>query len=124
LFPGHVGTIYQATNALYAGGSSQRLLTLLPTGEVLNERATSKVRKRERGHEAVEGRLCALGASASRAGQQGAAWLTAALEQIGAVALRHRGQLPLHLGDRRPGPAGQRTAVVVTTAPYPKGLDS
>lgn len=32
LFPGHIGTIYQATNAVFTGRSCPRVLTLLPNG--------------------------------------------------------------------------------------------
>lgn len=36
IFPGHVGIIYQATNAVYAGRTARRVVTLLPTGEILS----------------------------------------------------------------------------------------
>ena len=89
---------------------------------MLNERAKSKVRRRERGHEAIERRLCALGATAPRAGQRGADWLAQALEEIGAVGLRHGGnyRYAWAIGDR----ARRRRTVIATTAlPYPKDVD-
>lgn len=90
LFPGHVGTIYQATNAIYGGRGTGRTLTLLPNGEVFNDRAKQKVRGQERGHEHVERKLIALGAPVLRAGQNPTQWLNDALTSIG-TRLRHRG---------------------------------
>jgi hypothetical protein len=39
LFPGHVGTIYQASNAVLTGRSTPRYLTVLPDGTGLSDRA-------------------------------------------------------------------------------------
>lgn len=41
---GHIGWVYQATNATYLGRSKARTLRLLPDGTVYSERAISKVR--------------------------------------------------------------------------------
>lgn len=49
VFPGHLGTIYQATNAIYTGRATPRTLRLLPDGRVFSARALSKVRAGERG---------------------------------------------------------------------------
>jgi hypothetical protein len=49
VFPGHVGTIYQATNAVYAGRARARPLQLLPDGRVLNERSIAKLYAASRG---------------------------------------------------------------------------
>lgn len=91
LFAGHVGTIYQASNAVYTGRSTARTLTVLPDGRVLSDRSAQKVRTAERGHEHVERMLVRLGATAPHAGQPGAAWLAQALDQVGATRLRHGG---------------------------------
>jgi hypothetical protein len=64
--PGHVGTIYQATNAIYTGRGTARTIIVLPDGTTLNDRAIQKVRRQERGHLYVEQRLCSLGAPAPR----------------------------------------------------------
>lgn len=48
-FAGHIGTIYQASNAAYLGRGSSRTLRLLPDGRVMSERAISKIRSGERG---------------------------------------------------------------------------
>lgn len=89
--PGHVGTIYKASNATYTGRGAPQTMTLLPTGLVLNNRAKSKVRNQEQGHEHVERQLIALGARTMRRGEKPNLWLADALDDIGATKLRHRG---------------------------------
>lgn len=91
LTPGHVGTIYQASNALYTGRGTARTLTLLPDGTVLNDRAAQKVRSGDQGHAYVEARLAALGARPLSGGEDPAVWLREALRQVGARRVRHRG---------------------------------
>lgn len=88
---GHVGTIYQASNAAYTGRGTARTIKLLPDGTVLHDRAAQKVRKQEQGHEYVEARLMSLGAPAPRAGCDPALWLRDALHAVGARNLRHCG---------------------------------
>ena len=43
VMPGHVGTIYQATNAAYQGRASSRTLYLDPAGKAVSPRALSKI---------------------------------------------------------------------------------
>ena len=62
VFPGHIGTIYQATNAVYAGRSTPRTLRLLPNGTVFSARAAQKIRKQERGWRYAAAQLVAAGA--------------------------------------------------------------
>lgn len=93
LFPGHIGTIYQASSALACGRSTARSLHLLPDGSVLSERALAKVRTEDQGHAYVVRRLVAAGAPTPHAGQALKSWLAPALEAAGAVRLRHRGNL-------------------------------
>jgi hypothetical protein len=62
VFPGHVGTIYQAGNATYLGRSGARSLKLLPDGRVLSARAISKLRAGERGWRSSAAPLVAAGA--------------------------------------------------------------
>lgn len=118
--PGHVGLIYQATNAVALGRGTARTLTYLPaTGTVLPDRALSKLRNGEPGGDAVERRLTALGAPVRRPGQSARAWLPDALDGAGATRLRHPGNFryawPLGTRSERRAtpPQGQRT-------PYPK----
>src|SRR5579859_7435361 len=49
IFPGHVGTIYQAHNACYLGRATPRTLCILPDGTTLSPRAIQKIRAREQG---------------------------------------------------------------------------
>lgn len=49
VFGGHVGTVYQAHNAIYLGQSRAANLRLLPDGRVLHARGVAKVRGREQG---------------------------------------------------------------------------
>lgn len=88
---GHLGTIYQASNAAYTGRAAARTIKLLPDGTVLHDRAAQKVRKQEQGHEYVEAKLMALGAPAPRADCNPALWLRDALQAVGARNLRHHG---------------------------------
>ena len=122
LFPGHVGTIYQASNAIYTGRGTPRTLTVLPDGTSLSDRAVQKVRQGERGHEYVERRLVALGARAPRAGEPARPWLLQALEDVAAVRVRHRGCLRYAMltsrVDRR------RVEVAGAALPYPKAPDA
>lgn len=124
LFPGHIGRIYQASNALHLGRGRARKLTVVPKagGVVLNDRSLAKVRSQDRGHEHVERRLCSWGARPMRAGEKPAAWLAEALEAIGAEQLKHGGNFryAFALGTkaerRRLDIAGERR-------PFPKETD-
>lgn len=62
VFGGHVGTIYQAHNAVYLGRSTLRHHRLLPDGTVLSARAIQKVRGREKGWRYAVARLVEFGA--------------------------------------------------------------
>lgn len=91
IFPGHVGTIYKSTNAIYTGRATPRTVKLLPDGTVLNDRAAQKVRRQEQGHDYVEEMLVRMGARVPAAGVKPAEWLWTALQDVGARNLRHRG---------------------------------
>ncbi len=75
IFPGHIGTIYQALNATYVGLATPRTLRLLPDGTVLSARAMSKIRQRERGCSYAAGLLEKHGADRLREDEDAAAWL-------------------------------------------------
>ncbi len=49
VFPGHIGTIYQAHNASYRGRGSRRTLHVFDDGAIFSERSQSKIRARDRG---------------------------------------------------------------------------
>lgn len=89
--PGHVGTIYAATNAVYASRATARTVKLLPDGTVFHDRTAQKIRSQEQGHQYAEAQLIALGAPIPRAGCNPAVWLREALVAVGARNVRHRG---------------------------------
>lgn len=119
--PGHVGTIYQATNALYLGRATARTLYLLPDGSVLNARAMQKVRSQERGHRYVERRLQDLGAAPLRSDQEPTPWLHAALDQVAARRIRHRGNTATPLPSATP-PNGDTLRWPWRSTPTPRPL--
>ncbi|WP_198545730.1 Mom family adenine methylcarbamoylation protein [Actinacidiphila yeochonensis] len=88
---GHIGRIYQATNAVYTGRATARTLVLLPDGTILHDRAAQKIRRQEQGHRYCEEKLIQFGAAVPRAGADPAEWLRQALADIGARRIRHRG---------------------------------
>lgn len=122
LWPGHYGTIYQASNAIYTGRGTSRLLTVLPDGTALSARVIAKVDNQEIGHAYVERRLLQLGATARPAGTAPAAWLRQALADIGAVRLQHRGNHRYVMGTA--SGARRRLHLGYTALPYPKGTDA
>ena len=116
VFPGHVGTIYQASNAVYAGRASPRTLRLLPDGRVLSARTISKIRAGERGWRYAVEQLVAAGAASpgdtSLSGLR--SWLAA---EVGRVTrpLRHHGNHRYLFGLT---PACRR--YLPASLPYPK----
>jgi len=91
VLPGHVGTIYQATNGRYLGRSSARSLILKPDGQTINGRALSKIRREERGAAYAYEQLLAAGAPSRRPFESGADYVTRALEQGPFVKMKHPG---------------------------------
>jgi hypothetical protein len=75
VFPGHIGTIYQASNAVYLGRGRARTLRVLPDGTVFSDRALQKVRAREQGWEYASAQLVKFGADPLGAEDDGRAWL-------------------------------------------------
>jgi hypothetical protein len=80
VFPGHIGTIYQAHNGVYLGRSTPRTLRLLPSGHVFSARAQQKIRGRERGWEYAVAQLVRAGAP--EPGDDLARWLKGALQAV------------------------------------------
>jgi hypothetical protein len=91
VMPGHVGTIYAATNAVYAGRATARTVKILPDGTVFNDRTAQKIRRREQGYRYAQEQLLALGAAPPRPGTESAVWLREALAEVGTRNIRHRG---------------------------------
>ncbi|MFI6658036.1 hypothetical protein ACIBL8_21235 [Streptomyces sp. NPDC050523] len=120
---GHVGTIYQASNAAYCGRATARTLKLLPDGTVFNSRAAQKIRRQEQGHEYAAAQHIRLGAPVPRAGADPALWLRDALLAVGARNVRHAGphRYVFRLGRKRREREGIRLGI--DRRPYPKCPD-
>ncbi len=88
IFPGHIGTIYQAHNAAYLGRGTPRTLRLLPDGSVFSARTAQKIRTLERGWRHAVAQLVAHGAP-ELSGDPGT-WLRTWLPKI-TRTMRHPG---------------------------------
>ena len=101
-FVGHVGTIYQASNAVYVGRAAPNLLRLLPDGTSLSRRAIAKITGRERGYRYVVDTLVRHGAPEPDGDLD--AWFKTALAAV-TRQLKHGGNhkyfLPLTKAARR-----------------------
>jgi hypothetical protein len=72
--PGHVGTIYQALNAVYVGRADGRILRILPDGTSFNHRTEQKISGREQGYNGAVRQLVAYGAEPPCAGEDLGSW--------------------------------------------------
>lgn len=119
VLPGHIGTVYQAANAIYTGRSAPTTKLLLPDGTILNSRSLQKVRAHERGAAGVERRLVELGAPPRSAHEEPGVWLRRALLAVRAHRFRHSGmhRYALHT----PRARGHRGARIALSAhEYPR----
>lgn len=87
---GHVGTVYQASNACYLGQAGRRTIRVFPDGSVLSARAISKVRAGERGWRYAAALLERYGAEPLRDPAGGRQWLATWLPRLTRTA-RHPG---------------------------------
>jgi len=116
IFGGHVGTIYQAHNAVYLGRGRPATLRLLADGRLLAPRALSKLRNLERGWRYIAGQLIAAGASAQGIGTDPRAWLERELPRV-ARGIRHPGNHKYAWALQR---SARRDLERLPTLPYPK----
>lgn len=123
VMPGHVGIIYQATNATYLGRATARTLHMLPDGLVLNDRSMQKIRQQERGHGHVEARLIGLGAARRPASMEPAEWLRIELERLGATKVRHPGNHRYAFVLGRTRTQRRQVRLAMAAASYPKSPD-
>jgi hypothetical protein len=117
---GHVGTIYQAGNGLHTASRGRaRILLVGPDGRTFSDRALSKIRSGDRGHEYAERQLVAWGARPRRAAERADAWLLDALNDARVSRVRHPGNYRylFRLGTKADR---SRTVIGLPTAPYPK----
>lgn len=122
IMPGHVGLIYQATNGHACGRSTARTLVYVPRqGLVLSARTLQKIRQQERGSDAAEKQLVTWGARPRCAGENPTAWLKGALDDVGAVRMRHPGnyRYAWTLGRTR---SERRTVIALPRTAYPKKM--
>lgn len=114
VFGGHVGTIYQATNATYLGTSKAETRRVMPDGTVIHGRALTKVRHRRRGWRYAAAQLERFGAEPLLDGEDAVAWTArwvGALTRPLAHPGNHKYVWALNRRDRRFLPSG---------LPYPK----
>lgn len=88
VFAGHVGTIYQASNARYTGRTPARTWRLFADGTVFSARAWSKLRARDRGYRYVTELLVQHGAPAPDGDWE--RWVQRAVA-VATTPYRHRG---------------------------------
>jgi hypothetical protein len=110
LFRGHVGTIYQASNAVYLGRGSRGTLRLFDDGTVFSARTISKIRNQERGWEYSCRQLIERGADQPRGDLR--VWLAEWLPRL-TRPLRHPGNLKYAW-------ALDRSTRLPVSRPYPK----
>jgi hypothetical protein len=91
VMPGHVGIIYQASNAFYAHRGTARSLWVLPDGTVMNGVALQKIRDQDTGHEYAERTLMRWGMRPMRAGEDPRKWLQQAKNACRVRTYRHPG---------------------------------
>lgn len=111
----HWGTIYQASNATYAGAGSPRTLLLAPNGTVVCGRALSKIRRHEKGWEYATRQLIDAAASPRQFGESPAEWVTRVTATFRKI--RHPGNLVYVFGLDRAAERSIRTTVSPKTYP-------
>jgi len=89
-FRGHIGTIYQALNATYAGRASPKTLKLLPDGTVMSARAIAKIRARDQGWRYAARLLESAGAEPLGDDHDPVAWINRWMPAV-TRTMRHRG---------------------------------
>lgn len=89
---GHIGTIYQAHNAVFLGQAKPRTIRVLPGGKVLSARAIQKIRAGERGWRYSAALLEHHGAEPLENAADGRPWLATWLPRI-TRCVRHPGCL-------------------------------
>jgi len=91
VIPGHVGSIYQATNAVYGGRTRARGIWVLPNGAVFSERTMTKIRALDRGYRYAIDQLVQHGAERPLSTTQNLdVWLRDTLPRV-ARRVKHRG---------------------------------
>lgn len=115
VFGGHVGTIYQAHNAVYLGRARSDTMRLLPDGRSLHNRSLAKLRAKDKGWRYVADQLASYGAGAPSSDVD--AWLD---EWVPRLTRKVR-----HPGNHKYAWALDRRArrLLPSSAAYPKHVD-
>lgn len=107
--PGHVGSIYKALSGRYLGTASGRSLLFAPNGQVVSDRALSKIRSGDTGRAYAAAQLLAAGAREPAADETPAAWVS---DLLSSGFLRKARSAPKHVYSwgltRRARAAGRR----------------
>ena len=114
VFAGHVGTIYQSTNAVYDGRNRPHTIRLLPSGLVISDRTIAKIRAREQGWRYASEQLVRAGAAPLGEDDDARAWVAEWVPRLTRTARhpgKHRYLFGLDRAVRRALPPSQ---------PYPK----
>lgn len=112
VFPGHIGTIYQAHNGAYLGRGTPRTLLVLPNGLVFSDRAAQKIRSGSRGWAYACRQLEDAGADRCQTDDR-AGWLRTWLSRL-ARPLQHPGN------HRYAWALTRRATISIPALPYPK----
>ena len=121
---GHIGVVYQASNARYVGRASARTHHILRDGTVLSPRTISKIRLEEVGCDAAAKYFESVGAPKRQAGQSPTEWIKDVLASDLVSKVRHPGNhvflFPLGKGNAR----ARIETGFATAMPYPKKIDT
>jgi hypothetical protein len=117
VFPGHLGTIYQASNAAFLGRSKPDTLRLFADGSVLHRRAIAKLRNGERGQRNVVRLLERHGAPMPHRSEDVREWATRWAREL-TRPIKHAGNLKYAWTLRR------RDRRRLVSLPYPKFASS
>lgn len=122
VFPGHIGTIYQASGAVYVGKNRDETEYLFDDGTSFCGANLSKIRARKKGWRYAAAQLEAHGAEPPPDGDL-RAWLERALAQV-TRKRRHRGKhrylFPLVPSAASDIARAQASGTVGATLPYPR----
>lgn len=120
VMPGHVGIIYQATNAIYAGRSGARKLKMAPDGRIISPRAISKLVGGESGARYAQDQLAQIGCPPRHKGEDARAYVKRATASL--RTLDHPGNHAYVWGLDK---AARKAALTKAhgAGPYPKRRD-
>lgn len=124
VMPGHIGIIYQATNAIYTGRAYARTLWVFPDGTVFNGQALQKIRQQKRGHRYAEQQLIDRGARPMLAGEDPYAWLAEAKTACRITTFRHPGVHRYVFPLGRTARARRQVHIARAAQPYPKSRET